>query len=332
MTWNILNEHIVAIIYDKSGEISFSCNNITDIFHIKNIKFCKIIINELVTWPISFADNNKYKSMPSLLNFLKEFKEKNNTKFELCMHDYYCICPSYTLLDYNNKYCKIPKNLTKCSICLSKNTNLAIPNNFDINKWRTAWQELFNITDHTIFFSNESLSIVKKIFNLSINNTSVQPHQPLTNWNYTYKPPKCNTLIIGVLGNITFHKGGKIISDLLHILKNDERIIIIGECTYHIPKHEKLYIHGSYIQKEIPIILNHYGITIVFIPSIWPETFSYTTQEFMQLELPTVAFSLGAQAERLGKWKKGLLADKCTAESAYIALSSLNRKRIIGNF
>ena len=48
-----------------------------------------------------------------------------------------------------------------------------------------------------------------------------------------------------------------------------------------------------------------YGITDWLIPSIWPETFSYTTHEAIATGLPVWSFDLGAQADAIRGRRKG---------------------------
>ena len=57
-------------------------------------------------------------------------------------------------------------------------------------------------------------------------------------------------------------------------------------------------------------------IDLILIPSICPETFSYTTEESIQMGLPVAVFNVGAPAERVGKYEKGLVIDIVDAEFA----------------
>jgi len=57
----------------------------------------------------------------------------------------------------------------------------------------------------------------------------------------------------------------------------------------------------------IPKLVVENDIDLFFISSIWPETFSYTTQEVINMELPIACFNLGAQADRIGAYSKGLV-------------------------
>ena len=54
---------------------------------------------------------------------------------------------------------------------------------------------------------------------------------------------------------------------------------------------------------------------IYLIPSVCPETFSYTTEEAMTMGLPVACYDLGAPAERVKKYKKGLIISKIDAQT-----------------
>ena len=59
-----------------------------------------------------------------------------------------------------------------------------------------------------------------------------------------------------------------------------------------------------------------YDIDMVFVPSVCPETFSYTAQEAMNMQMPTAVFNLGAPAERVKQYEKGLVISQISAEKA----------------
>ena len=54
-----------------------------------------------------------------------------------------------------------------------------------------------------------------------------------------------------------------------------------------------------------PALAARYGITDWLIPSIWPETFSYTTHEAIATGLPVWCFDLGGQADAVRQACKG---------------------------
>jgi glycosyltransferase involved in cell wall biosynthesis len=55
-------------------------------------------------------------------------------------------------------------------------------------------------------------------------------------------------------------------------------------------------------------------IDLIFIPSIWPETFSYTTEEAIMMDVPVAVFNIGAPAERVKKYNKGLVLENTDPE------------------
>lgn len=47
---------------------------------------------------------------------------------------------------------------------------------------------------------------------------------------------------------------------------------------------------GRYTRDELPRLTMEEDIDLFFIPSIWPETFSYTTSEIMSMHMPVAVF------------------------------------------
>ena len=61
-------------------------------------------------------------------------------------------------------------------------------------------------------------------------------------------------------------------------------------------------------------------------PSIWPETFSYVLAELISLELPVVAFDLGAPGERLRAYPKARMCPETSAAAALATLVEFHRE------
>jgi hypothetical protein len=79
-------------------------------------------------------------------------------------------------------------------------------------------------------------------------------------------------------------------------------------------------VTGTYRQEDLVDLIEGNGINMCFFPSICPETFSYVTEEMIRLDLPIVAFDLGAPGERLRGYGKARL---CSEVSATAALARL---------
>jgi glycosyltransferase involved in cell wall biosynthesis len=71
------------------------------------------------------------------------------------------------------------------------------------------------------------------------------------------------------------------------------------------------------------------NIDIFMIPSIWPETFSYTTQEIMMMEMPLMVFNLGAPAERVKNYNNGYIIDEVSSNAILALIKKLQAKNLI---
>ena len=98
-----------------------------------------------------------------------------------------------------------------------------------------------------------------------------------------------------------------------------------------IIEYPNITIHGKYEHKDLVDIVEKYDIDIFIMPSIWPETFSYTTQEIILMEKPIICFNLGAQAERVSKYDKGYIAEDISAESMYECIMEFYNSKIGNN-
>lgn len=331
VTWDIHSCCVVMIAYVGSRRIVLRTNNFADIVHTEWLFFSKIILNEIVSWSTVEKGKveNSYTAVPFLLAEIERLAEKNGAELEIPIHDYFSLCPSITLLNNREEFCRIPEDMRACRECLALQKTMRLPEGFSLQQWRAAWQRCFDKADTILFFSHSSFEICKKVFRFKSSSIHISPHEPIENWKHTYAIPDNVAMTVAVVGAIGTYKGSRIVYDMLPLLRKGERIVVIGDFFIGRPIQcsEKLLIHGKYEHSDLPRLLEQYQVTVGFIPSIWPETFSYTTQECMLLGLPTVAFAIGAQGERIGTWEHGLLAEDISAESAYKALRELDSRR-----
>jgi hypothetical protein len=62
---------------------------------------------------------------------------------------------------------------------------------------------------------------------------------------------------------------------------------------------QRVFITGAYQPEEAERVIAGLRADLAFIPSIWPETWCFTLSEAWRAGLYTLAFDLGAQAERI---------------------------------
>jgi glycosyltransferase involved in cell wall biosynthesis len=152
--------------------------------------------------------------------------------------------------------------------------------------------------DDIIVFSQDSRQLLLTAYPEVSASIRVQPHTLLASVPKVTRPtPK--TPVIGILGDLAPQKGAGVAAGMSRHLQGGDRarLVLVGNIdpTYNLAEGTRL--HGTYRLADIPKLIESYQITTWFIPSVWPETFSYTTHEALATGLPVVCFDLGAQAE-----------------------------------
>ncbi|WP_394998507.1 rhamnan synthesis F family protein, partial [Acinetobacter sp.] len=257
----------------------------------------KIIVNSLYGYPNVDDISHRIVDLTHQLDATLDFK----------VHDFYAICPSQHLLDFNEKYCAVPQNHSTCNSCLKKNSAAywASSQPVDIERWRSSFARLFEAADVISVFNISSIEILQKGFQL-------EPHKAIiTHHSDDYF--KCNKFVltsgqlhVGVLGTLTTAKGAMVVNSLAeHIdsLGMKMPVTVVGRSV--VPVMSRIKVLGNYDNYNLPEIVIHEGINVILMPSIVPETFSYTISEAMKMGLPIVTFDLGAQGNRVKQYELG---------------------------
>ena len=285
----------------------------------------KVVINELVTWPLVINGD-------IFSEWIKKLVANLSAKLEILFHDYYPICPNFKLLNSNFVYCNVP-NLATCENCTRDGYSEYLTQSFvkiDIKDWRLYWSDLLYTADDVLLFSNASLEIIKKAYNIDRINYRICPHTLYASFTCSYIRGNIDGPIhVAIVGSIDVGKGANIISDfskLLYEFDKNAKIILFG--TYNgKPQHNLRCVGPFNSPDELPILLNKYKITEAFFTSIWPETFSYVTSELIALGVPLMGFNIGAQGEKIRCYSRGIVIDSITAKDALKALMTLHSKR-----
>ena len=265
-----------------------------------------------------FVNNLVSLSEPlTLVDLLSRFRDLSGARLTVAVHDYFMICPSWTLLDYRGKFCGIPEIAT-CRECMARHagafTQLVRERNID--KWRTIWLKCLGSADSILCFSRSAAELVKRAYpHLDNSKIVVKPHTVdyLPRREITTKTKRA--LHIGVVGEIVEHKGSGIIREMAEAIVDQGlpvRITVIG--TIDAPCNPSVVsVTGPYQIDQLSDLIERHGITVCFIPSVWPETFSYVTEELMHLMMPLAVFDLGAPAERVRQYSQGLVIEEIDA-------------------
>lgn len=306
LTYNMHYKQYGIRFFYKEFNIFFIFDTLSEInTYAPFIQFNEIFVNELVSFP----------DIVQTVDYICELAAQRNTIVTVPIHDFFMICPSYQLLNDKDVYCNVPKNINTCVSCIANNKREFrnyVKEEIDIHAWRNAWQSLLEMANSIICFSDSSKNILLRAYStLDRKKIQIVPHQvnditPITSLRQKNKE---EPFIIGVLGAINYSKGLDIIKNLAKEIEetnSNTRIVIIGVTSEQIYS-PAVSITGRYKKENLAALVEQYAIDVFFIPSVWPETFSYTTEEVIQMNMPIAVFDIGAPAERVKNYNKGIL-------------------------
>ncbi len=240
---------------------------------------------------------------------LPDFASSLGAPYDYTMHDFIAFCPRIHLIDKDSRYCGMPQEASKCNSCVAQNGFLTTaPGN--VTLWRETCITLLKKASAILAPSHDTAERHKKILgNLDI---KVIPHD-VPDMHVRRLPAKKpdEPYTIAVIGRIHRSKGAGIVLSCARDAMRRKlplRFAIIGDSTYtNKLRKAGVTISGIFKENELPELLRRSGASLVFLPSIWPETFSYVLSHIWQNSYFPVAFDLGAPAERIRAANNGLV-------------------------
>lgn len=307
---------LVEFFYDRYYERFNVEGDITNVFSILPKAIDEIWINVLVSFPDLYGTLEK----------ISELAEKNGAFVLYLLHDFFAICPTINLLTENGVYCQVPEQAI-CQKCLERNPRFhdlhCVERKLGISIWRQNWSRFFENCDEIRTFSESSRRILRKAYpDIPEDKVTMRPHAIDYLPEISTKKKHTTTLNIAVIGGINEIKGVNIVAEMAKLIRlygENACITVIGKPWPDIPE-GLCHCTGSYERTSLPSLVLENDIDIILIPSIWPETFSYTCQEAMRMGLPVACFDIGAPAERVKVYDKGIIVPQINADIALLTL------------
>ena len=116
----------------KSYNFSFSIKELSDLVPLFAIlKIEEIIVNSFVS----------FSGVGDWLALTTQIRAAADCKLTFLLHDFFSICPSYTLINDSSEYCGVPSDQATCRRCLNRNTGdfKRFESHADIVTWRAQW-------------------------------------------------------------------------------------------------------------------------------------------------------------------------------------------------
>lgn len=248
------------------------------------------------------------------------------------IHDFYFLCPFYTLLDENNTYCE-----AKCS---NNNQNCYMPWDIlnDINSkniihvWRKNVLEMFSFVDYFIapseFIKELFLSIYddRSIIN-EFNFKIIEHGRDFPNISKTYYeiPSKEKSIkILCIANNLDIMKGSNVIKNIKNQDVDDLiEFHFLGNCKNNLENFG--IVHGKYERNEFYDKIYEIKPSFIGIFSIWPESFCHTLTESWSCYIPVIGSNVGVVKDRIIKNGGGWIVDINNPRKAYDLILDISK-------
>ena len=272
--------NLPKVNFNDTNELTMIINrlNITDLH-----------IHSLVDWPETSPE--KILSLTKL----------NKIELSFFVHDYTPLCPFINLADKKGYYCYEPEEI-ECNKCISsRKPSLLIK---DISVWRDRYERLL-LESKFVYAPNIDVIQRFRMYFPKVGYT-LQAHEDLDKSMIKIKHPKLDideSLHVVVIGYIGIIKG----FNLLRFCSIDVnkkalpiRFSVLGFSINDAKlKSAGVFVKGRYLEQHGLNKLESMNAHAVWLPSIWPETYSYTLSLALKAGLPVLAFDFGAIANRL---------------------------------
>lgn len=236
---------------------------------------------------------------------IAEVIKKYNLNSIITLHDFYSLCPCANMLYCSEQYCMDMKE-KDCGKCLMA-TNRAANNIVD--EWRQDWHEFLKTFDKVIAPSEDAKNKINQIYS-DIEITAIEHG---VNVDKTDNSPKVvGKLKVAFIGVLCKHKGSDMVGELIDHRNPNIEFHAFGKSEYaDLTQNTPNYTyHGPYEREELSELLCKNNINVICFLQIWPETYSYTTNEAVSAGIPVLSLDIGAGAERVKKYGFGWVLPK----------------------
>jgi GT2 family glycosyltransferase/glycosyltransferase involved in cell wall biosynthesis len=239
--------------------------------------------------------------------------------YDVFVHDYAWICPRITLIDGSGRYCGEPA-VAVCENCVRRHGS-HLGDALSVAQLRARSASWLRGARRVIAPSADTAARLRRHFeDLPVAVLPLSPPLPA-------RPPlrrteKRKAVRIALLGAIGEHKGYEVLLECARqarALRLPLEFVVIGYTENDAPllATGKVFVTGRYGEAEVPHLLHREQPDAIWLPSVWPETWSYTLDHALAAGMPVVAFDLGAIAERLRAAGRGELLP-LTSDAAQI--------------
>lgn len=237
---------------------------------------------------------------PTAPGRLVQLARELGAKLEVNVHDYEVICPRVNLVDGSGRYCGEP-GAQQCNTCLRRNGSVFDVH--DIHAWREQHGLMLDAADAVLVPDPDVATRLSRYFPAV--EYQVSPHEDVESLAASSPAVRSShgkrrIVIVGAISNI---KGYNVLLACAQDAKARalpiEFILMGYSRDDRLLKEAGVRVTGRYLEQTARSRLVELAPDLVWLPSVWPETYSYTLSIALSVDVPIAAFDIGAIARRL---------------------------------
>lgn len=224
--------------------------------------------------------------------------------YDLTIHDYYLVNGNPSLTDTQGRY--VSEDASDFDAQCARHRPL--PDGVDGALWRANQRVIIEGADRVIFPSVDCKNRFTKYFEVS---------NPIVSWHPDYdravpypipdgRFPTAGPLRVLVLGALSKEKGADVLDSVAAALAGESiEFHLLGYAYRKLGHH--VHSHDPYNNSNVHALIDRIKPDLIWLPAMWPETYSYTLSIALQRGLPVVVPDIGAFVERVQNRPKSII-------------------------
>ena len=223
------------------------------------------------------------------------------------LHDYAMYCPRITLFGPDRRYCGEPASTVICDACVA-DAGRSIIEDIATTTLRARSANDFAAARRVVAPSADTAARFRRHFQGVT--PEILPLEDETSWPPLQVAYQTGRRLVCVIGAIGPEKGYDVLLAcardaamrklplefvVVGFTMDDQRLIDTGH----------VFVTGRYDEADGEALVRAQAAQMAWLPSIWPETWSFALSLAWQAGLPVVAFDIGAPAERIRNHGQG---------------------------
>jgi len=220
--------------------------------------------------------------------------------YEVLLHDFYAVCPRVNAVTGEGRYCGLAPVET-CRACIAQFGAEIV--DVDPADWRRAAQACLTGAERIHVPSEDTARRLAPL----LPGVTITPWHPASDDGH---PPEVAPRIAGdrpmrvvMIGALNVPKGSSVLVGLAAETRRRSAPIsyaVIGPSDQTaVLTNLGVRVHGRYDSRDLGRLIEDAAPDLVFLPAIWPETWSFVLGHALELGHPVAVFDIGAPADRL---------------------------------